>query len=114
MKVMIGIQARSGSTRLPRKAFELISGRTMMDRVIEAARAASRFIEDKGHRCSVVVLTPKGDPIVAEFSPRVDVVEGPEQDVLARYRIAVETYNPDWIIRITGDCPLLPASLVAY
>lgn len=114
MRVLIGIQARSGSTRLPRKAFELISGRMMLDRVIESAKAAARFIDKAGHRCSFAVLTPTGDPIVEEFSPRVEIVEGPEMDVLARYAVAVERYNPDSLIRITGDCPLLPASLIAY
>jgi spore coat polysaccharide biosynthesis protein SpsF (cytidylyltransferase family) len=114
MKVLIGIQARSGSTRLPRKAFELISGRMMLDRVVEACKNAAGFIEKSGHRCSVAVLTPTGDPIVREFSPRVDVVEGPEMDVLGRYAVAVEKYDPEMTIRVTGDCPLIPPALISY
>ncbi len=114
MNVLIGIQARSGSTRLPKKAFEMIAGRMMLDRVIEASRVAADMIEKSGHRALVSVLTPFGDPIAMAFSTRVDIVEGPEADVLGRYKIAVEKHNPDAVIRVTGDCPLLPSSLVAY
>jgi spore coat polysaccharide biosynthesis protein SpsF (cytidylyltransferase family) len=114
MHVLIGIQARSGSTRLPRKAFELIAGRTMLDRVIDTCRYAAKQIDKSGHRCDVVVVTPSGDPIVEEFQSRVDIVEGPERDVLARYKIAVDKYQPDFLVRITGDCPLIPGSLITY
>jgi spore coat polysaccharide biosynthesis protein SpsF len=34
-------------------------------------------------------------------------VEGPLADVLGRYKIAVDRYNPDYVVRITGDCPLI-------
>lgn len=113
-KVLIGIQARSGSTRLPRKAYELIGGRMMMDRVIEIGKAASKSITSNGRfSATVAVLTPTGDPIATDFKTRgVEIVEGPEQDVLARYAVAVERFEPDWIIRITGDCPMLPPNVV--
>jgi spore coat polysaccharide biosynthesis protein SpsF len=114
MKILIAIQARSGSTRLPRKAFEMISGRMMLDRVIEACKFAGRSIEKGGHKAAVAVLTPAGDPIVQEFGARVEIVEGPEHDVLERYAVAVERYNPELTVRVTGDCPLIPAPLIAY
>jgi spore coat polysaccharide biosynthesis protein SpsF (cytidylyltransferase family) len=113
-KVLIGIQARSGSTRLPRKAFELILGHTMLDRVIETCTYASNVMEKNSLQTQVAVVTPTGDPIVKEFSKRVMVIEGSEFDVLARYRAAVDLTNPDVLIRITGDCPLIPGSLIAY
>lgn len=113
-KVLIGIQARSGSTRLPRKAFEMIGGRTMLDRVIDACKYAAARMEKSGVTAHVAVLTPAGDPIVGEFSPRVDVVEGSEHDVLARYGTALQRYKPDLAVRITGDCPFIPAPLIAY
>jgi spore coat polysaccharide biosynthesis protein SpsF len=114
VKVLIGIQARSGSTRLPRKAWEPILGRMMLDRVIDACRTAIGHIKRK-HGCDakVVVLTPEGDPIVGEFGPRCEVIEGPEQDVLSRYKIAMDREQPDYLVRITGDCPLIPYQLIA-
>lgn len=112
--VLIGIQARSGSQRLPRKAFEPIGGRMMLDRVIDACKFAALRIQKNGHKCDVVVLTPEGDPIVEEFSPRVSIVEGPEHDVLARYGVALDKYAPDIAVRITGDCPFIPPQIISH
>ena len=112
--VLIGIQARSGSQRLPRKAFELIGGRTMLDRVIDSCNKAATRLNKLGSKCQVVVLTPKNDPIVAEFSNRVEVFEGEEHDVLSRYVNSAEKYEAEFIVRITGDCPFIPHALVSY
>lgn len=112
--VLIGIQARSGSSRLPRKAFELIGGRMMLDRVIEAAQKASHRLTKIGVRSQVAVLTPAGDPIVQEFSPRVDIVEGDEFDVLSRYGLALDRYGPDLLVRLTGDCPFVQVNTIFF
>ncbi len=114
--ILIGIQARSGSSRLPRKAFELISGKMMLDRVIDQCKkAAPRINNSNGQalRAKIVVLTPFGDPIVKEFKSRCEVIEGPEHDVLARYVLAAEKYNPAWVMRVTGDCPMLPPPIIS-
>jgi spore coat polysaccharide biosynthesis protein SpsF (cytidylyltransferase family) len=39
------------------------------------------------------------------------VVQGPEHDVLARYEMAARHTNADIIMRVTGDCPLIPPEL---
>jgi len=113
--VLIGIQARSGSTRLPRKAFELIGGRMMLDRVIEAAKKAADYASHRHGRggMKAAVLTPFGDPIAAAFANRCAIVEGPEHDVLARYVAAADRFESGLIVRLTGDCPMIPFHLVA-
>lgn len=112
--VLIGIQARSGSTRLPRKAFELIAGKTLLDRVIETCKKAADYINrHPPSRARVVVLTPEGDHIAEEFDDRCEVMEGSHLDVLARYAQALELYNPSLVVRITGDCPLLPSFVIS-
>ncbi len=113
-RVIIGIQARSGSTRLPRKAFELISGKTMLDRVIEACKKAATYSGSREHLAiRVAVLTPVDDLIVEVFQGRCDIVQGPEQDVLTRYRMALDKYDSDYVVRITGDCPLIPPYMIS-
>jgi spore coat polysaccharide biosynthesis protein SpsF len=116
-KVLIAIQARSGSTRLPRKAFELIGERRMLDHVVDACREAARYLMSRptpnAPEVSVALLVPVADPIAKEFARGVGVVEGPEQDVLSRYYAALERYTPDFVVRITGDCPLIPDFLIA-
>lgn len=113
-RILIAIQARSGSTRLPRKAFELISGKMMLDRVIEACKKAASYSSQREKLAfRVVVVTPAGDPIVDVFQNRCDIVEGPEADVLARYRMALDRYDSDLVVRITGDCPLIPPYMIS-
>lgn len=115
-KVLIGIQARSGSTRLPRKAFEMIGHSRMLDHVIDACKSASKYLDSikvLNIKSEVVVVSPVGDPIVNAFSARCRIIEGSEPDVLSRYAGAVNVFDPDYIIRITGDCPLIPSYVIS-
>jgi len=113
-QIIIGIQARSSSTRLPRKAFELIGGKRLLDHVIDASKSAQRYLVRYGRGevgVDVVLLTPTGDPIVDAFRGRCLIQQGSEQDVLSRYYEAGKTY--DYTVRLTGDCPLIPDYLIA-
>lgn len=112
-RVMIGIQARSTSERLPGKATEIICGVTILDRVIDSCLAASAKIAEKAKcQTTVAVLTPIGDIIADQFKERVSIVEGSEFDVLDRYTKAIDQLSPSHIVRITGDCPLIPSSTI--
>ncbi len=118
INVLIGIQARSGSTRLPRKAFEDIGGKPMLDRVIEQCKRAALYVNTRPRngfhmKCRVAVVTPYGDPIVSAFQSRCEVLEGPEHDVLSRYAMAVERFSADYLVRVTGDCPLIPPAIIS-
>jgi spore coat polysaccharide biosynthesis protein SpsF len=42
----------------------------------------------------------------------VEVVTGPEEDVLNRYAIAVRHFGLTDVVRITGDCPLIDPQIV--
>ncbi len=103
------IQARTGSTRLPRKVLQDIGGRTMLARVVERARAA-RLVDE------VIVATtvlPEDDAIVAAcVALDVRVSRGSELDVLDRYHQAALAARADTVVRITSDCPLLDPALV--
>ncbi len=115
-KVLIGIQARSTSERFPRKVFEHIGGKTMIEHVIDAAFEASTYMNrytDKTKRLtSVALVVPQGDPLVSAYRRRLRVIEGPEQDVLRRYAIAADRASADYVVRLTGDCPLSPSFLI--
>lgn len=98
------IQARMGSTRLPGKVLREISGRPMIDCVVDRARQMSETRE-------TVVATStldREEPLVSHLEEReIPVVRGPEQDVLARYVQAAEARDAEVVVRITADCPLL-------
>ena len=86
----------------------------MLDRVIEACKKASSYTSQREKTSiRVAVLTPADDPIVEVFQNRCDILEGPEQDVLTRYRMALDRYESDYVVRITGDCPLIPPYMIS-
>ena len=114
--VLIVIQARSGSKRLPGKSLTMIDDKTMVGHVLDAAYSAARYIQnykvDPPVHASVVLAVPTGDPLVEAFSGNL-IVEGLENDVLSRFETAYKKYHPDYIVRITGDCPLIIPTIIS-
>ena len=99
-----GIQARMGSTRLPGKSLVDLAGKPMLQRVYERVAAAKKMTQ-------VVVLTSTSaaDDELARFCKQAKIPcrRGPEQDVMRRYLDLADEFKPDYIVRVTGDCPLV-------
>lgn len=116
-RVAIGIQARSTSQRFPSKVFADICGKPMLQWVIDAAKDAAGYMNrpspSNNLEVSVHLLIPKGDPIKSAFQDKVRVLEGDEFDVLSRYKELADFRQADFIVRVTGDCPLLPPPVIA-
>lgn len=114
---MIGIQARSTSTRLPGKVFEKIGDFEILEHMVITARECADYINKLSQKNNIFVevalLVPKSDPIVEKYFNYVDIYEGDEHDVLSRYSEACLKWNADYIVRITSDCPLLPSALIS-
>jgi spore coat polysaccharide biosynthesis protein SpsF len=108
-RVVAIIQARMGSTRLPRKVLSEITGEPMLARVIERVSAA-RLVDE------VVVATtvdPGDMPIVELAAARGwRVMRGSVEDVLARYVDAAREHDADVIVRVCSDCPLVDPELI--
>jgi spore coat polysaccharide biosynthesis protein SpsF len=107
------IQARTGSTRLPRKVLRDLGGRPVLAWVVAAAR-------DSGVCDEVVVATTTetDDDAVASLASGLgaQVVRGPVDDVLTRYLLAADAVGAasgDAIVRLTSDCPLLDPRVIA-
>ncbi|MEV6347050.1 glycosyltransferase family protein [Actinoplanes sp. NPDC051851] len=104
------IQARMGSTRLPGKVLRRLGGRTVLDRVVRAARESGILDE-------LVVATtvePADDAIEAECAAiGVPCYRGPVDDVLTRFLGVLDRHEADTVLRFTADCPLLDPRLVA-
>lgn len=113
--VLIAVQARSTSERLPRKSHELISGQRMLDRVLESCKRAALYINRPpiSAAARVAVLCPRGDAIAKDFERQATIVEGSEHDVLSRYSAALEQFSPQYIVRVTADCPLIPPFVIS-
>lgn len=116
-KILIAIQARSTSKRFPRKSFAMLGGKTLLQHVVHSCTNASGYCNQRyakfGVMSEVAILCPEGDEIVQAFSGEVLIHEGPENDVLTRYAQAAKKYSADYIVRVTGDCPLIPSFLIS-
>ena len=108
MKVGVVTQARTTSTRLPRKVLERVGGRSLLEHHL--LRLASAGLP-------VVVATTDNaadDPVVAVAERAgVAVFRGSEHDVLSRYVGAAAQEGLDAVVRVTSDCPLVDGRLVA-
>lgn len=114
MNIIIGIQARSTSERLPRKHHEMIGRKRLLDHVIDGCQSAKNYVNRKlGNVCEVFVLTPEGDPIGQDFASTARMFYGPELDVLKRYVDCAIEHEATHMIRVTGDCPLIPPFIIS-
>lgn len=110
MNIGIIIQARLGSTRLPRKILkQFYGGKTLLETVI----ANLQRVEG----AKVIVATsvnPNNDELESFLKERgITVFRGSEDDVLSRFIGAAEDNNVDGIIRICSDNPFLDWHCVA-
>jgi spore coat polysaccharide biosynthesis protein SpsF len=103
------IQARMGSTRLPGKVLRRLGGRTVLHRVVRAARD-SGILDD----LVVATTTEAADDAVEAECARIGVAcyRGPVEDVLTRFLGVLDGNPADTVLRFTADCPLLDPSLV--
>jgi spore coat polysaccharide biosynthesis protein SpsF len=104
------LQARTSSSRLPGKVLKSLLGEPMILRQIERLRRAK-------HLDALVVATSdhtSDDALAAVCANAgVKVHRGPLDDVLARFVGAAAPFkDAEWIVRLTGDCPLADPAIV--
>ena len=109
MKIVIVIQARTSSTRLPNKVLLPVAGKPMLERMIErvgAARGAFEMIVATTH-------LPGDDPI-RSLCKKISVRchSGHVTDLLDRHYSASAELNADVVVKIPSDCPLISPSVI--
>ncbi|MBF0522455.1 MAG: glycosyltransferase family protein [Candidatus Omnitrophica bacterium] len=102
------VQARMSSSRLPGKVLKTVLGKPMIQHLLERLSMSKKI--DK-----VVVATSvdaESDPL-HDFVKSIgfDVYRGSEEDVLDRFYQAAKKYQPQTVVRITGDSPLLDPAI---
>lgn len=102
-KVLSILQARTSSSRLPGKVLMPILGKPMLFLHIERLRRCREFDQ-------LVVATsidPSDEALAAACESRgIACFRGSLNDVLDRFVQAARPYQPDTVVRLTGDCPL--------
>lgn len=103
MKFLAIIQARCGSTRFPSKVLKEIEGKPALEQMLNRVSKSAKVDE-------IMVATticPEDLPIVELVSGLgYRVFVGSSDDVLDRYYQAARLIRPDYVIRLTADCPL--------
>ncbi|MFC1644082.1 cytidylyltransferase domain-containing protein [Candidatus Omnitrophota bacterium] len=102
-RVVVIIQARMNSERLPGKVMLDLSGKTTLSRVIERVKNSKNI-----DGICVATSSSKADDVIEKeaIKNEVQVFRGKLDDVLDRYCKAAEMMKADYVIRVTGDNPL--------
>ncbi len=104
MKILAITQARVGSTRLPEKVLKTIGGKTLLrihlERILKSEHISKLKVATTKEAGSEVIVT-----IAAALG--IESFRGPADDVLARFYLCALSENPDYIVRLTADCPLI-------
>ena len=109
VKTILITQARTGSTRFPGKILKEVNGKSLLEihlTRLKKCKTISKII--------VATTNKPEDKIIYENAINwgVSAFKGSETDVLDRFYQAVKNEKPDWIIRVTSDCPLIDPELV--
>jgi len=110
LKVLCVIQARMSSKRLPNKALADLNGIPAIIRMIDRVKL-SEYID------TIVLATgvaKDNDPLestIKKYSD-INVYRGDDIDVLSRYVEVAKIYKTDFVIRLTGDCPLIDSDII--
>lgn len=109
MKVVIIVQARMGSTRLPGKMMKEVAGKPMIQYVFDRAKISKLTDE-----VWLATTESTSDDILADWAEKNNIFyfRGSENDVLDRYYQTAKKAKADVVVRVTGDCPLLDSDVV--
>lgn len=109
MNIVAITQARFSSSRLPGKVLKQLGSETVLDlhlKRIKQSRRINSFI--------LATTTEPESEAIAEIANRngVSCFQGSLNDVLDRFYQAVVDLKPDYIVRLTSDCPLIDPAYI--
>jgi spore coat polysaccharide biosynthesis protein SpsF len=97
------LQARMSSSRMPGKVLKPILGIPMLERQLERVKRAHKI-----DRLVVATSIEASDSEIATLCETTSTLcyRGSLDDVLDRCYQAARPFQPDYVVRLTGDCPL--------
>jgi spore coat polysaccharide biosynthesis protein SpsF len=109
MDVLVVVQARTKSTRLPGKVLRPIAGKTMLERQLERIRAASEPFE-----LVVATTSDPSDAAIFQACRRANIrcLAGHPSDLLERHLTVALAVGADVVVKIPSDCPLVDPGVV--
>jgi spore coat polysaccharide biosynthesis protein SpsF len=109
MNILAITQARYGSSRLPAKILKDVNGKSLLEIHLERI-LKSRMIT----KLKVATTKEEGASIIIDIANRLNVesYQGPTDDVLARFYETAKPESPDYVVRLTSDCPLIDPEVI--
>ncbi|MFN5817049.1 MAG: aminotransferase class III-fold pyridoxal phosphate-dependent enzyme, partial [Pseudanabaena sp.] len=109
MTTLAIIQARMGSTRFPNKVMRQILGVPMVELLLHRL-AKAKYVD----RIVLATSIASNNQALVNHVKGLgyEVYQGSEDDVLDRYYQAACAIQPEIVVRITGDCPLVDPEIV--
>lgn len=109
VKTLLITQARTGSTRLPGKVLLKVGGKELLNIHLERLSKCEKVDH-------IIVATTKEfeDNVIADLCADwgMEVFRGDVEDVLDRFYKAAKGLEPEWVVRVTSDCPLVDPYLI--
>jgi len=104
MKILAITQARYGSTRLPAKVLKEVNGETLLEIHLKRILRATKVSKLK-----IATTKEKGADKIVKIAQKlgIETYKGSVDDVLERFYFTSLPENPDYVVRITSDCPLI-------
>jgi spore coat polysaccharide biosynthesis protein SpsF len=105
--ILVITQARMTSTRLPGKILMEVDHIPLLQYHLER-------LKNPKWQVVVATTTNKEDDAVQDFCEKMKVpcYRGSEHNVLQRFFNTAQLYQPDTVVRVTSDCPLIDSNLI--
>lgn len=109
MKTVVICQARTSSTRLPRKVLLPLAGRPLLVRCIERIQSA-RLVD----AVIVATTTDPSDDVIASLCDNdgIECFRGHPTDLLDRHLEASRLLRADVVVKVPSDCPLIDPRII--
>lgn len=109
MNILAIVQARSNSTRFPNKVTQTIQGESLLEIQMK------RMLKSKHIEKFIIATTDSSvDDAICEIAQKMNLsfYRGSEENVLDRFYQSAKDIKPNYIVRLTADCPLIDAQLI--
>ncbi|ELY45585.1 acylneuraminate cytidylyltransferase [Natronorubrum sulfidifaciens JCM 14089] len=86
-----------------------LDGRPTLEHVVTRVNHADAVTD-----VVVATSTEPQDAVIEQYASEfgADVIRGSESDVLSRFEQALEQYDPEIVVRVTADCPLVSPQFI--
>ena len=107
--ILIVVQARMASSRLPGKVMMPLLGKSLLARMVERLQLIK-------HEATIVIATSVNaeDNVIEQEAAAIDIpcYRGSVNNLLERHYMSAVKHNADIVLKIPSDCPLIDSRII--